>query len=173
MATQSTRDKMREDERRQFNVWLRKETALHLKNLRERTGMAYPALIAAALTALENALSGEPAQPAPAADNELLSRLATLESSSSAWVPGHEQLAFEIGLLQHWQRDFEGRLSALESRRQPSLPEPLPTPSLEPNAAEIAVSVAVAAVPGGDSSAQSTESSDRKYQRFSKRLSKN
>ena len=158
MATQSVRDKMREDQKQQFNVWLPKATAAHLKLLSKRTGLAYPALITDALQALENALSGEPAEPEPApsaADNELLQRLAALEASSSAWVPAHEQHDFQIDLLRHWQKDFEGRLSALESRLTAQSPEPLPIPSPELNPAEIAVSVAVAAVFGEASLAQS------------------
>jgi hypothetical protein len=77
-------------------------------------------------------------------------------SAGSDWVKAHEENSFAIELLQHWQRDFEGRLSALESRRQPSLPQSLPLPTPEPEPAKIAVSVAVAAVPG----AQSTDVSD-------------
>lgn len=142
MATQSVRDKMREDKKTQFNIWLPKETATHLKALRERTGKAYPLLLADALAALENTLSGEPAEPepspAPVADNELLQRLAALEASSSAWVPAHEQHEFQIDLLKHWQRDFEGRLSALESGLAASRLEPLPTPLVEPEPAKIA-----------------------------------
>lgn len=58
--------------------------------------------------------------------------------SGSDWVSAHEQNAFAIELLQHWQKDFEARLSALEAGRQPALPEPLPVPLLEPEPAKIA-----------------------------------
>lgn len=134
MATQSVRDKMREDEKQQFNIWLTKATATRLKLLSKRTGKAYPALIADALQALESALSGEPAEPKPAQSatgnlSELLPRLAVLES----------------------------RLTALEA-------QPLINPSLEPNPAEMAVSVAVAtSAPGNELPAQSADMSDTDF----------
>ena len=121
MATQSVRDKMRGDQKKQLNVWLTKATATHLKLLSTRTGKAYPALITDALQALERSLSGEPAE---------------LEPSPPATGNWSEILT---------------RLTALESCLAASGAQSLITPSPGPEAAEMAVSVAVAAsAPGSE-----------------------
>ena len=130
MATQSVRDKMRGDQKKQINIWLTKATATHLKLLSKRTGKAYPALITDALVALENALSGEPAEPEPS--------------------PAQIDKAMQP-VLSHLMA-LESRLTALESR-------PLITPSPGPEAAEMAVSVAASA-PSSEWSAQSADISD-------------
>jgi hypothetical protein len=46
-------------------------------------------------------------------------------SAGSDWVKAHEQHEFEIELLKHWQRDFESRLSALESAIAAQSTQPL------------------------------------------------
>ena len=123
MATQSVRDKMRGDQKKQLNVWVPKATATRLKLLSQRTGKAYPGLIADALQALESSLSGEPAEPEPSPAQPVTSNLSEL-------LP---------------------RLAALESRLTALEVQGIVTPSPEPNPAEMAVSVAVAAsAPGSE-----------------------
>ena len=173
MATIKQRDKMRSDGRRQFNIWLDADTSERMKRLSERTGKAYPALIADAVMALETALSVDTAPdtaPESAGLHDIVAELwervertegkvdavsrpsTDVEVLTSRIASVHSTITTDIIDVRTAIAELRCRVRTLETAKPvqngdsgADMPEPLSEPSLEDNGAVAADSVAVVA----------------------------